>query len=212
MEAQKAHDAQERYPSERKFDASSGSLTSLVERVRGGDVAAWNAIVDRFAGLVWGVARRHRLSASDAADVSQTTWLRLVEHIDRIQDPERVGGWLATTARHEALQVLRISDRELPSEHDNYIDLVAAEHAEGVDADLLTEERDTMLWSLVSMLPARCQLLLSVLHAESRLSYVEIGEALDMPTGSIGPTRARCLEHLRRLAESRGITTIEGVS
>lgn len=206
------HDAPNQGTSERGVDISSLSLTTLVERVRGGDVSAWNAIVDRFAGLVWGVARRHRLSASDAADVSQTTWLRLVEHIDRIQDPERVGGWLATTARHEALRVLRISDRELPSEHDNYIDLIAAENDEAVDADLLTEERDQMLWSLISMLPARCQLLLSVLHAESRLSYVEIGEALDMPTGSIGPTRARCLEHLRRLAESRGITSAEGVS
>jgi RNA polymerase sigma factor (sigma-70 family) len=199
-------------PSERGAEGSSVSLTLLVERVRGGDVTAWNAIVDRFAGLVWGVARRHRLSASDAADVSQTTWLRLVEHIDRIQDPERVGGWLATTARHEALRVIRISDRELPSEHDNYVDLRAAENAEAVDADLLTEERDRELWELISLLPARCQLLLSVLHDESRLSYVEIGQTLDMPTGSIGPTRARCLEHLRRLAESRGITSIEGVS
>src|SRR4051812_18844092 len=166
-------------PSGRGNDLSSLSLTHLVERVRRGDASAWNAMVDRFAGLVWGVARRHRLSASDAADVSQTTWLRLVEHIDRIQDPERVGGWLATTARHEALRVLRISDRELPSEHDTYIDLVAAENEEGVDADLLVEERDQMLWDLISMLPARCQLLLSVLHAESRLSYVEIGEALE---------------------------------
>ena len=206
------HGAPDRSPSERGVDMSSESLTYLVERVRGGDVTAWNAIVDRFAGLVWGVARRHRLSQSDAADVSQTTWLRLVEHIDRIQDPERVGGWLATTARHEALRVLRISNRELPSEHDNYIDLVAAENEEAVDAGLLTEERDRTLWALISMLPSRCRLLLSVLHTESRLSYVEIGEALDMPTGSIGPTRARCLEHLRRLAESRGITTIEGVS
>jgi RNA polymerase sigma factor (sigma-70 family) len=205
-------DAPDRGPSDREVDLSSVSLTSLVERVRGGDIAAWNALVDRFAGLVWSVARRHRLSASDAADVSQTTWLRLVEHIDRIQDPERVGGWLATTARHEALRVIRISDRELPSEHDNYIDLLAAENEEGVDADLLTEERDEMLWSLISMLPPRCQLLLSVLHDESRLSYVEIGQALDMPTGSIGPTRARCLEHLRRLAASRGITSIESVS
>jgi RNA polymerase sigma factor (sigma-70 family) len=193
-------------------DVSSTSLTSLVERVRGGDVTAWNALVDRFAGLVWSVARRHRLSASDAADVSQTTWLRLVEHIDRIQDPERVGGWLATTARHEALRVIRISDRELPSEHDDYIDLHAAENEEGVDADLLLEERDEVLWSLISMLPPRCQLLLSVLHDESRLSYVEIGQTLDMPTGSIGPTRARCLEHLRRLAASRGITSVESVS
>jgi RNA polymerase sigma factor (sigma-70 family) len=199
-------------PAERGAEGSSVSLTLLVERVRGGDVTAWNAIVDRFAGLVWGVARRHRLSASDAADVSQTTWLRLVEHIDRIQDPERVGGWLATTARHEALRVIRISDRELPSEHDNYVDLRAAENAEAVDADLLTEERDRELWELISLLPARCQLLLSVLHDESRLSYVEIGQTLDMPTGSIGPTRARCLEHLRRLAASRGITSVESVS
>jgi RNA polymerase sigma factor (sigma-70 family) len=199
-------------PSRRRVEAASESLTSLVERVRDGDSRAWNTIVDRFAGLVWSVARRHRLSASDAADVSQTTWLRLVEHIHRIQDPERIGGWLATTARHEALRVLRISGRELPSEHDTYIDLVAPESAEGVDADLLAQERDQMLWNLVSMLPARCQLLLSVLHDESRLSYVEIGEALDMPTGSIGPTRSRCLEHLRRLAESHGITTMEGVS
>jgi RNA polymerase sigma factor (sigma-70 family) len=197
---------------QRGADTSSGSLTSLVERVRGGDVTAWNAIIDRFAGLVWSVARRHRLSASDAADVSQTTWLRLVEHIDRIKDPERVGGWLATTARHEALRVLRVSGRELPSEHENFIDLLPDDEAAEVDADFLAEERDHELWELVSMLPARCQLLLSVLHAESQLSYVEIGQALDMPTGSIGPTRGRCLEHLRRLAQSRGITRIAGVS
>src|SRR4029079_3074194 len=93
----------------------STSLTSLVERVRGGDVNAWNALVDRFAGLSWNVARRHTWSASDAADVSQTTWLRLVEHIDRIQDPERVGGWLATTARHEELREARPSHRVMPS-------------------------------------------------------------------------------------------------
>jgi RNA polymerase sigma factor (sigma-70 family) len=193
-------------------NAVEGSLTSLVQRARGGDVNAWNALVDRFAGLVWGVARRHRLSPLDAADVSQTTWLRLVEHLDRIEDPERVGGWLATTARHEALRVLRISDRQLPSAHEDFIDLLAAEDDEPVDANLLAEERDRALWQLVESLPPRCQLLLSVLTAESRLSYVEIGQALDMPTGSIGPTRARCLEHLRRLAANRGITDAHGVS
>jgi RNA polymerase sigma factor (sigma-70 family) len=193
-------------------DTSPGSLASLVERVQDGDVAAWNAIVDRFAGLVWGVARRHCLSASDAADVSQTTWLRLVEHLDRIEDPERVGGWLATTARREALRVQRVAERELPSEQDNYIDLRAAEHDDAVDADLLAEERDRVLRELIAMLPTRCRLLLSVLHAESPLSYAEIGQALEMPTGSVGPTRARCLEHLRRLAERRGIWNMQGVA
>jgi len=189
-------------------DAPRASLTSLVERVRGGDATAWDALVDRFGGLVWGVARRHRLSSSDAADVSQTTWLRLVEHIDRIEDPERVGGWLATTARHEALRVLRITNRELPSMDESTIDALAAGD-EAVDADLLTRERSRLMLELIAMLPVRCQLLLTVLHDESRLSYVDIGQALDMPIGSIGPTRARCLEHLRRLAESRGITSIE---
>jgi len=205
------HGAQDHVASN-TIDASSGSLTLLVERARRGDATAWNALVDRFAGLVWGVARRHRLSQSDAADVSQTTWLRLVEHLDRIEDPERVGGWLATTARHEALRVLRISDRQLPSAHDDFIDLLPAEDDAPVDADLLAEERDRELWELIAMLPPRCQLLLSVLTAESRLSYVEIGQALEMPTGSIGPTRARCLEHLRRLAATRGITSVHGVS
>jgi len=86
---------------------SQPSLHELVRSARAGKVEAWNAIVDRFAGLVWAIARRHRLSDADAADVSQTTWLRLVEHLDRIEDPDRIGGWLATTARRESLRVLR---------------------------------------------------------------------------------------------------------
>jgi RNA polymerase sigma factor (sigma-70 family) len=193
-------------------DTEPDSLTRLVERARGGDVSGWNGLVDRFAAMVWGVARRHGLSASDAADVSQTTWLRLVEHLDRIQDPERVGGWLATTARHEALRVLRISDRLPPLPDDDLQSLCTDDEAASIDENLLREERDQELWELISMLPPRCQLLLTVLTAESRLSYVEIGEALDMPTGSIGPTRARCLEHLRRLAERRGIKSTNGLS
>jgi RNA polymerase sigma factor (sigma-70 family) len=195
-----------------RVGVSSESVTYLVERARDGDVGAWNALVDRFAGLVWAIARRHRLSASDAADVSQTTWLRLVEHLDRIEDPERVGGWLAATARHEAVRVFRLSGRGLPPTVEHHIELRLAENEAPVDADLLSDERDRMLWSLVSMLPARCQLLLTVLHQEPRLSYEEIGQALDMPTGSIGPTRARCLAHLRRLAERQGIFTVDDVA
>jgi RNA polymerase sigma factor (sigma-70 family) len=179
-------------------------LTELSRRARGGDATAWNAIVDRFAGMVWAIARRHRLSDADAADVSQTTWLRLVEHLDRIEHPERIGGWLATTARHEALRVLRLADRQIPAADDDLVDPRPPDVA-GVDVGLLTEERDRELWQLVSSLPVRCQLLLSVLTADAGLSYAEIGQVLDMPTGSIGPTRARCLEHLRRLAASKGI-------
>jgi RNA polymerase sigma factor (sigma-70 family) len=160
---------------------------------------------------VWAIARRHRLSDADAADVSQTTWLRLVEHLDRIEDPDRIGGWLATTARRESLRVLRLADRQVPAAQDDFVDVVAVNEV-AVDAALLNEERDRELWELVAGLPVRCQLLLEMLTNDALLSYVEIGDALSMPTGSIGPTRARCLEHLRRLATSRGIYLEQGVS
>ena len=104
---------------------SGPSLTELARDAGAGDVAAWNAIVDRFAGMVWAIARRHRLSDADAADVSQTTWLRLVEHLDRIEDPDRIGGWLATTARHESLRVLRVAERQMPTPHEDFVDLRA---------------------------------------------------------------------------------------
>src|SRR5262249_24422246 len=162
------------------------TLTELVRRARAGDATGWNAIVDRFAGMVWAIARRHRLTEADAADVSQTTWLRLLEHLDQIESPERLGGGLATTARHEALGVLRISDRQVPSDTEVLIDLRQADDW-GPQAAFLNDERDRTLWSLVSILPPRCQLLLTVLSS-SDLSYVEIGQVLDMPTGSIGPT------------------------
>src|ERR1700736_5759838 len=83
-----------------------------------GDATAWDALVGRYSNLVWAVARGHRLNAADAADVSQTTWLRLVEHLDRIEQPERVGAWLATTARRESLRVLRMAGRQIPNGDD----------------------------------------------------------------------------------------------
>jgi RNA polymerase sigma factor (sigma-70 family) len=190
---------------------SEKSLVDLARDARAGDVTAWNAIVDRFAGMVWAIARRHRLSEADAADVSQTTWLRLVEHLDRIENPDRIGGWLATTARHESLRVLRVADRQVPAPHEDFVEWQQSDEPP-LDTRLLTEERDRELWKLVSSLPPRCQMLLTVLTEASELSYVEIGQVLDMPTGSIGPTRGRCLEHLRRLAASRGIYSAPPVS
>src|SRR5262245_65492149 len=91
-------------------------LTQLVRRAADGDEVAWKAIVDRFSGLVWATARAHRLSRDDAVDVVQTTWLRLVEHLDSIREPERLGGWLATTARHESLRLIRRGVRGRVSE------------------------------------------------------------------------------------------------
>ena len=170
----------------------------LVHAAAGGDQQAWSVLVDRYSKLVWAVARNHRLSADDAAEVSQTTWLKLAEHIDRLQDPSKVGGWLATTARHEALRVLRGAGRQIPMGDDMPEPECPAVE---LDDELLRSERDTLLWQAFSRLPARDQALLRLLVSDPMPSYEEIGAAMGMPVGSVGPTRARCLERLRREAE-----------
>lgn len=171
---------------------------ALVRAAAGGDQQAWSGLVERFSRLVWAIARNHRLSADDAAEVSQTTWLRLAEHIDRLQDPSKVGGWLATTARHESLRVLRGAGRQIPM-GDELPEPACP--AAALDDQLLRDERDGMLWRAFSRLPARDQSLLRLLVSDPMPSYVEIGAATGMAVGSIGPTRARCLERLRREAE-----------
>lgn len=177
---------------------------ALVRAAAAGDQAAWDALVKRFSGLVWSIARAHRLGPADAADVSQTAWLRLVENLGRLRDPDRVGAWLATTSRNECLRIIRRSGRQIPTDLDAGIDLEADEHlAPAVDTGLLAGERDAELWKAFSAISGRCQALLRLLIADPPPTYEEIGAVLDMPVGSIGPTRARCLEHLRRRA---GIT------
>jgi RNA polymerase sigma factor (sigma-70 family) len=180
------------------------TLEALMRGARDGDEVAWGTIVDRFAGLVWATTRAHRLSSADAADVTQTTWLRLVEHLDRIQDPERVGAWLATTARHECLRLIRLRGRELPTDESS---LFEAPAGDPLDRHLLTQERDDALRRALAAIGERCQALLRLLASLEPPSYEEIGAALGMPVGAIGPTRARCLEKLRRSPELVGFET-----
>jgi RNA polymerase sigma factor (sigma-70 family) len=170
-------------------------LPGVVRAARDGNRAAWNLLVARYSGLIWGVARAHRLGDADAADVVQTTWLRLVEHLDEIRNPEGVGAWLATTARHECLRVLRIGQRHVLTDG---FELPEEATDAGLDARLLREERDAALWRAFSQISERCARLLRMLVADPPPSYEEVGAALDMPIGSIGPTRARCLEQLRK--------------
>ena len=164
-----------------------------------GDRAAWDALVERFTGLVWSVARSFRLSDEDAADVVQTTWLRLLDHLDRIDDPQRLGSWLATTARHESLHTLRRSSREPVVDVVQIMDPLP-DPRPPVDHEILRHERDTALWELFERLSDGCRRLLRIMVATPPPSYADIAAALDMPVGSIGPTRARCLAALRTLA------------
>jgi RNA polymerase sigma factor (sigma-70 family) len=175
------------------------TTAALVEAASKGDEQAWAELVDRFARLVWSVARAHGLTEADAADVCQTTWLRLVEHIDRLRRPESVGSWLITAARRESYRVLRELDREVPTEdvdeHDDRPWPPAGSRPAG--------EPHAGLWAAFTELPDRCRRLLRVWATAVDAGYPEIASALGIPVGSIGPTRARCLEQLRGLLGRR---------
>jgi RNA polymerase sigma factor (sigma-70 family) len=173
---------------------TQGSIEERVRRARGGDPEAWGDIVRRFEGMLRAVVGAHRLSRADAADVIQTTWLRLAENIDRLQDPSRVGAWLATTARRECMRTLRSRAREVPEEQPE----PPARDVIPIDRRLVLADRNTELWSAFARLPARDRRLLRLLVTEPQPSYENIATALEMPIGSIGPTRARALERLRR--------------
>jgi RNA polymerase sigma factor (sigma-70 family) len=180
-------------------------LATLVSAAAAGDAGAWDTLVDRFASIVWSATRTYRLSPTDAEDVNQTVWLRLVENLDRIREPERLAGWLATTARNECFRVLRRRGRETPEELDDEW----TSSVDDLDAGLLSDERDAALVRAFRSLPARCQELLTVLLTDPPPSYEEVATALEMPIGSIGPTRQRCLQRLRAHSE---IVRISGSS
>lgn len=173
-------------------------ITALLDAARQGDQAAWDALVARFSGLMWSIARGYRLDAADAHDAVQMTWLRLVENLDRIADPERLGAWLATTTRRECLQLLRKAGRERPAALENALDGVAGS-TEPVDAGMLLDERDRAVWRALVSISERCQRLLRVLMASPPPAYREVAAALDMQIGTIGPARQRCLDQLRQV-------------
>ena len=179
---------------------------NLVRAAAMGETAAWDELVRRYGGLLWSICRDHRLDAADAADVFQLTWLRLLERLDTLQDPDRVAGWLATTCRRECLAVLRRARRVSPSSE--AVEL-HTEPAGAADADVLRADRDATLWDAFARLGERCRKVLTVLVAEAEdgpPSYQEAARRLQMPVGSLGPTRARCLEQLRRLLDDGGIS------
>lgn len=169
----------------------------LVIAAATGDESAWESLVDRFADLVWSVARAHGLDHADAADVSQTTWLHLAEHIARINEPDKVGAWLITTARRESLRTIRGVRRHVLMEDSP--DWQLQDPTIEVDerlADLITQAR---VRAAFDSLAEPCRQLLRILMADPPPSYADVSEALSIPIGSIGPTRARCLQRLRQL-------------
>ncbi|ABP55476.1 sigma-70 region 2 domain protein [Salinispora tropica CNB-440] len=181
----------------RCLSMSDDDAGRLVHAAAKGDQAAWEALVDRYARLVYTVARGFRLDDADVADVSQATWLRLVENLDKLRDPGSVGAWLATTARREALALLR-NRWEVPLPELTRSELMDESQPEPWQR-LVAEETDAELWHAYRRLSIRCQELLRLLVFEPVGSYAIAAAALSVPIGSLGPSRARCLATLRTL-------------
>jgi RNA polymerase sigma factor (sigma-70 family) len=175
----------------------------LVRSAAQGDEKAWAGLVHGFSGLVWSIARAHGLGYADAEEVFQTTWLRLTEHVGRLKQPQHVGAWLATTARHESLKAIRAGRRATPTD-----DLDALDSGDDVTPEAVALESEAAagdaarlrdMWSAFQQLPDRCRALLRVLVSTPPMHYTQISEMFGIPVGSIGPTRGRCLQRLRVL-------------
>jgi RNA polymerase sigma factor (sigma-70 family) len=178
-------------------EIGDASVEDLLHSAAAGAQSAWNEIVRRYERLVWSVARTYRLSNADAADAVQTTWLRLVEHLAAIRDPDRLGAWLATTTRRESLRLATRRRREQTDVADDQLAQLP-DSGPGVEDSLLATERDRLVKRALGQLDDRCQRLLRVLSMSPPPRYDAVAEAFGMPIGSIGPTRGRCLTRLER--------------
>lgn len=174
------------------------SVIALVARVGNGDQEAWNEIIERYAPLVWSICLRYQLSRQDIDDVGQGVWLTLVENIGSLRQPAALPGWLATTTRNECLRILRAGRRHdpdgLPAEDVMPPDPDATEP----DHELIEAERNAALRAAFADLGPSCHQLLSLLMSDPPPAYARVSDVLGIPVGSIGPTRGRCLEQLRR--------------
>lgn len=182
---------------------------ALVQSAIDGDAAAWKALVEGLSPLVWSVARAHRLSDADAHEVYQTVWFRFAQHLGRIREPQKAGSWLASTARHESLKVIKSLRRLTPTDDPQLLDRVSEDRTPEqslLDSEEAAAESERIrhLWQEFEELGDRCRQLLRVLMASPPPSYQEVSAALGIAVGSIGPLRQRCLRRLRARLEARG--------
>jgi len=177
-----------------------GEVIKLVRTASTGDPAAWDTLVQKYVALLWAIALRHGLHESDAADVVQTTWLRLLEHIDDIRDPSRIGSWLATTAQRESLRLVAHRRRVVLNDDQATFDgpdrLLAP-----ADEAIIAREQAAAARQALDSLPPTWRSLVELLTADPRPSYEQIGADLGLPIGSIGPTRGRCVRRLQEAVE-----------
>ncbi len=169
-------------------------LARCLERARDGDIGALEAVVRELNPLLWHVARAQGLTASEAADVVQTTWLELMERLHEIRSLQALTAWLISTTKRGAWRVNKRARRVTATA--DILDEMP-DQAPDLGERLIVDERHRALWRHFQQLPQRCRELLRIVAMVDRPDYTLVSEALGMPHGSIGPTRGRCLEKLR---------------
>jgi len=185
------------------------SVTSLVTHAQDGDQQAWDALVSRYAPLIWSICRRHQLGDADAHDVSQNVWLHLVDQLGNLRDPAALPGWLATTAARECIKALRAARRLHGAGYVLEADNIPDYQSGIVEQELLLAERHAALREAFIHLPQGCQQLLTLLIKDPPMPYLQISAAVGIPVGSIGPSRSRCLQKLRRYPAIAALANIE---
>jgi RNA polymerase sigma factor (sigma-70 family) len=186
--------------SKRQSDETDEALLAACLR---GDAAAWSALIDRYAALIYSIPLKYRLSEADAADVFQSVCVTLLEKLDTVRAPRGLAAWIITTARRQSLAVARQRRLEL-------LPTLTAEDLPDPDLlpedELLSLERQRVIRAAVDQLPANCRRLIDGLFndATEQATYRQLAEGLSVPMNSLGPTRARCFERLRRLLVAAG--------
>ena len=173
-------------------------VTDLVTRARKGDRQAWDEIVELYAPLIWSICCKFRLGRADTDDVAQSVWLRLVDKLATIRDPAALPGWLATTTQRECIRVLRTTRQARAPRQELNAENIPDEQSRLAEQEVLIAERNAALREALARLSPFCQRLIALLIEDPPVPYAEISAELGIPVGSIGPTRSRCLDKLRR--------------
>ena len=174
------------------------SVNDLVAGAKNGEQQAWDALVERYTPLIWSICRRHRLSSADAEDVGQRVWLQLVSQLDKVRDPAALPGWLVTTTQRECGTVQRVARRSQPLGRALDANHIPDQQTGPAEQVLLAAERHAALREAFTRLPPCCQRLIAMLIEDPPVRYAQISAQLGIPVGSIGPSRSRCLDKLRR--------------